>query len=74
MKKILIVYSCSNGYSCSCCGQWWDEVEVYEVDDSVDVKEFVREKDKEVELNDYGREAVDSAYVVGEEINYWNVD
>jgi len=25
-RKYIAVYNCDNGYTCSCCGKWWDEV------------------------------------------------
>lgn len=74
MKKILIVYDCDNGYSCGCCGRKWQEHEIYEVKDNINVEKFVKKqndfygKSYDKSSDRYGRFAVSEAYVITEEI------
>jgi hypothetical protein len=43
MKKFFIIYECSNGYECRCCNHTWNEYEIYELNNSINEKEYIRE-------------------------------
>ena len=67
--KLLIVYMCNNGYTCSCCGRNWDEIEVVDLEEWQDPKQFIKEERDRFNIKrDGDRIGIDSAYIIEREI------
>lgn len=69
--KVLVLYYCDNGYTCSCCGRDWTEAVEYDFDDNLNAEEFkakIDEMNTEVKeiykIDKYGRKEIESAHVV----------
>ena len=73
MKQVLVIYACDNGYKCGCCSQEWEENEVHDIADGIDVRDFINQH--QIETKEYyesskdrfGRFNVIKAYIVTDE-------
>jgi len=66
--KLLVIYGCDNGYTCSCCGYEWEESAVVECDKGETPEEAVEYEKKYLEKSyttkHGGRKEILAAYVI----------